>query len=152
MRANCHCSSEVTIEGFWCCLWPFDCLTQWHKCWMLRVALLSWGSCHDNCAAAGNALCQGSCTELGVIGIPSASGILQAPETPPCTSASVCYYHSGWNMQMVLTGTWEGKKLLYLKADFCFASLISWLYQISLTFTSRSHLAMLKKKKETTIY
>lgn len=50
MRAGCHCSSEVTITGFWRCLRPFGCVTQWHKCW---IQLLSWGSCHDNCAAAG---------------------------------------------------------------------------------------------------
>lgn len=41
----------------------------------------------------GNALRQSSCGELGFIGSPSGSGILQAPETPPCTSANV-YCHS----------------------------------------------------------
>lgn len=79
----------------------------------------------------GNALRRSSCGELGVIGIPSGSGILQAPETPSCTSANVYYYHTGGNVQVVLAGIWEGKK----KADFCFTSLILRLYQMILTFT-----------------
>lgn len=58
MRANCPCIRKVTIKGFWCWLWPFGCVTQWHKCWMLWVGLLrfwllSWGSCHDNPTSGG---------------------------------------------------------------------------------------------------
>lgn len=50
----------------------------------------------------GNALRRSSCGELGVVGIPSGSGILQAPESPSCTATDVYYYRGGGNMQMVL--------------------------------------------------
>lgn len=140
--------SKVAIKGFWCWLWPFGCMTQWHKCWMLWVAL-GWASgCSPGGAAmttsllVGNALHQSSCGELGVAGILSGSGILQAPETLSCTSADVYYYPSGWNMQMVFTGIWERKKLVSLKADFCITTLISWLYQMILTSTTKFHVGM----------
>lgn len=148
MRANCHCLSKVAIKGFWCWLWPFGCVTQWHKCWMLWVAL-GWGSgCSPGGAAmttpvlVGNALGWSSCRELGVAGIPSGSGILQAPQSLSCTSADVYYDHSRWNMQMVLSGIWERKRLVSLKADFCVSSLFSWLYQMILTSTTKFHVGM----------
>lgn len=134
-------SVRVTIEGLWCWLWPFGCVAQWHKCWMLRIWLLSWGSCHDNCTAGWECpvpeLLRRARIHRQSQWLWNIAGT-RDPSLYFCQcllSFTVCEMCK-WSWQV----SGKGKKKLISLKDFCI-TLISWLYQIQ-TFTSEFHVGM----------
>lgn len=120
-------------------LWLHSTVTQ-----MLWIWLLSWGSCHDNCTAGGEwpvpELLQRARFH------PQSEWLWNIAGTrDPSLYFCQCLLLSQWVKYANGLDRYLGREkeeLVSLKADFCITSLISWLYQMILTLTSKFHVGM----------